>query len=133
VTNPYEQYLENSVLTASPVELVTMLYRIAIEATGDAKVCLQSGDIEGRTKAINRAFEALMELITSLDLTNGGDVADNLLRLYSYMQQRVLQAQCEQDAAPLDEVAKLLTTLNEAWAQLRDGAAEPSYAAYAAV
>jgi flagellar protein FliS len=132
VTNPYEQYLENSVLTATPVELVTMLYRIAIEATGDARVCLRSGDIEGRTKAINRAFEALMELITSLDTANGGDVAENLLRLYSYMQQRILQAQCDQDSAPLDEVARLLATLNEAWSQIREGAADTCYAAYAA-
>ena len=51
----------------------------------------------------------------SLDLKRGGEIAQNLKRLYSYMQTQLLNAHMRQVAEPIVEVSNLLTTLLEGW------------------
>ncbi|MEJ7606016.1 MAG: flagellar protein FliS [Bryobacteraceae bacterium] len=52
VNNPYEQYLEQSVLNASPLELVRMLYRFSLDSIAEARECLSRGDVEGRARPV---------------------------------------------------------------------------------
>src|SRR3954447_24854621 len=72
--NPNDRYLETSVLTATPLELVAMLYRCALESLGEARRCLAQGDITGRVRPVNRAFDAITELSLSLDYEGGGQL-----------------------------------------------------------
>ncbi|MGH9626913.1 MAG: flagellar export chaperone FliS [Bryobacteraceae bacterium] len=113
--NPYEQYLESSVMTASPLELIRMLYRCAIDSIEEARTHLASGDIAARAKPVSRASDALTELLVSLDHSKGGSISAGLADLYAYMQGRLLQAHCEQCDAMFAEVSNLLTTLLESW------------------
>ncbi len=113
--NPYEAYTTGSLFSGNPVNLVIALYQGAVDATQQAERALQARDIPVRTKAINKATSILSELICSLDYERGGEIAQNLKRLYSYMQKQVLTAHMRQKAEPLAEVTKLLTTLLEGW------------------
>ncbi len=117
--NAHSQYLEAEVLSADPVQLISLLYRGALEAVTAARAHLQERDIRRRTRRINQAYEILFELIQSLDHTleknAGGEISQNLARLYAYMQTRLLEANSQQIEAPLTEVENLLTTLAEAW------------------
>jgi flagellar protein FliS len=126
----YERNLETQVYSASPLELTRMLYRGALDAIRTARRCLDAGDIEGRGKAVNRASAILLELLASLDLQAGGEVAASLSRLYDYAHRRVLAAHLEQQSAPLDEAAALLQTLLEGWEACEtDQALNPGQAA----
>jgi flagellar protein FliS len=118
VTNPYEQYLENTVLTATPLELVRMLYDCAIEAVRQARNCLAEGDIAGRARPVTWAFDAIAELMLSLDHEKGGAISKNLADLYSYMQQRLLLGHCTQADEHFAEVERLLTSMAECWTQI---------------
>lgn len=118
MTNPYQQYAENSVLTATPLELVTILYRCALEGIGDARRCLSSGDIEGRVRPVNRAYDAVMELMLSLDHEAGGDLSKNLAELYGYISHLLVLGHSTQSDEKFAEAARLLTTLLESWHQL---------------
>jgi flagellar protein FliS len=111
----YEHYVEGNILTASPLELVRMLYRFVIDNSGDARRCTESGDIEGRGRAVNRATGGLMELLTSLNHQQGGELSSGLAELYGYMASRLLQGHLEQNVQPFDEVVKLMTTLLQSW------------------
>ena len=71
---------------------------------------------------ITKAWEILQELSRSLDHTRGGELSRNLACLYSYIQQRLLDANAGQIDEPLAEAEKLLATLSEAW----DGAKAPA-------
>jgi flagellar protein FliS len=113
--NPYQAYAEGAVGSNSPVRLVISLYEGAQEAARRAVGCLAAGDIWGRSKAINKAVAILSELLAALDLEKGGEIAQNLRRLYSYMQKRLLEAHAHSATAPLAEVDKLLGTLLEGW------------------
>ena len=95
--------------------LVIALYEGAIDASQQARRCLQSGDAFQRSKFITKAFRILTELMLSLDHEKGGSISDNLKQLYAYLQKRVLAAHTGKDEKPLLEVERLLTTMLEAW------------------
>jgi flagellar secretion chaperone FliS len=110
-----DAYLETEVLSASPIQLVEILYRAAIESTGKAIAALEERDIAERARQISRAQVIVSELAASLDHSSGVRLSQDLVELYDYMQRRLAQANIEQQAAPLYDVQRLLITLLEAW------------------
>jgi flagellar protein FliS len=117
--NGHDAYLESRVLSANPVELVNVLYQACLQAVRDARHHLEQGDIGERSRAINKACEIVMELNSSLDRAQGGEIAQRLTQLYEYMLNRLLEANMQQQDAPLSEVLSLLATLAEAWEGVR--------------
>jgi flagellar protein FliS len=116
-TNPYQAYTDGSIFSDNPLNLVVALYEGAITATRQAEAALQARDIWGRSKAINKAIAILTELLVSLDHERGGEISQNLKKLYDYMQVRLLEAHARQKAEPIVEVAGLLSTLLDGWRQ----------------
>jgi flagellar protein FliS len=125
VTNPYESYIENSVLTATPLELVAMLYRCAINSISQARKALAEGDVAGRVQPVNRAYDAVTELSLSLDHNSGGEVARQLSDLYTYISHKIILGHATQSDEAFAEAARLLSTLVESWDELARGAAAP--------
>jgi flagellar protein FliS len=111
----HEAYLEGRILSASPLELVRMLYQGCSDAVREARRLLAEEDVAGRSRAITKAHEILAELSSSLDRSRGGEIAERLARLYDYMQGRLIEANCRQEDGGLVEVLGLLGTLGEAW------------------
>lgn len=116
--NSYDAYLESRVLSATPLELVHLLYGGAIEAVQDARRYLADGKIVERSRAISKACAILIELAATLDHEAGGELAGRLAALYDYMQRRLLEANLQQSDPPLGEVLSLLVTLAEGWAEI---------------
>ena len=115
ICDPYQAYVENGVVGSSSVQLVITLYETAITRIQEAKVCLDSGDIWGRARAISKAVNILTQLIVTLDPEVGGNIASNLDRLYHYMQRRLQEAHAKKLVEPLLEVERLLQQLLESW------------------
>lgn len=111
-------YQQSAVDTASPTELVVMLYDGALRFVGLARAAVERRDIAARSDAISRALAIIGHLRTTLDLDRGGEVAQSLDRLYDYVTSRLLDASFTQQAAPLDDVTKVLTSLRDAWASI---------------
>ncbi len=131
----YRHSLESEVLSASPVELIRILYRAAIDSVVQARVYLRDGEIEGRSRSISKASAIITELATSLDTSAGGDVGRSLAELYDYLQRSLTEANLKQADEPLAECEILLSTLLDGWMQcsLEAGAEEldiplPAYA-----
>jgi flagellar protein FliS len=118
-TSAHDAYLESRVLTADPLELVRILYRLAMDRIRDARQYLEAGDVVARSKAISTASEALGELACSLDHQAGGELSRRLAQLYEYMQWRLVEANFHQSAEQLNEVLGLLSTLSEAWQEIK--------------
>jgi len=108
-------YEENRILSASPVELVRILHAAAVSSIRDAREHLRSGDISSRSRAINKAQMILLELASSLDRTQRQELPERLLVLYDYMLTKLSEANVDQNEAPLAEVSRLLSTLQEGW------------------
>ena len=108
--------VDAGVTTASPHELVAMLFTGAITSIAAAKLHMQHKDTAARGKAITKAISIIDEgLKISLDDKAGGELAQNLKALYEYMCQRLLMANVKNEIEPLDEVSRLLNELSGAW------------------
>ena len=111
-------YLESRVLEASPLELVRLTYRGALDATSLARQHFMAGNIPARTQALNRATALVSELVISLRVVPDAGVQpieQNLRRLYDYVLHQFAQAAIEQSASPLQNADAVLRSLLEAW------------------
>ena len=115
MSNPYQQSLDLEVLTASPIELVVLLYQGAIGAVDAAKRSLEEGDIKERSRQITKACSLLGELAASLHAANAPELSAHLSDLYGYMHRRLCQANIDQTVEPMDDVRNLLSTLLVGW------------------
>ena len=106
-------YKETSVKTASQGTLILMLYDEGIKRIEGA-VQLLSGEtvpatsIEQINNHILKAQEIVSELMASLNTEKGGQIANNLMAIYSYFYQKFLLANIEKDVALLKEILKLM-------------------------
>jgi flagellar protein FliS len=110
--------------TRSPMELVVMLYDGAIRFMQEAREAIGRKDVVARTEATRRALDVIAELQNTLNLTEGGDIARELDRLYTYISTRIVDV-TRGDAAAADEICKLLGTLREGWLQAAAAVAGP--------
>ncbi|CAE6686031.1 Flagellar secretion chaperone FliS [Paraburkholderia domus] len=108
--------VETGVMGASPHRLIVMLYQGARQAIAQARMHVQQGNVPARGEAIGKAIQIVESgLQLSLNLEVGGEVAERLDALYTYMSRRLLEANIKQSEAMLVEVDGLLATLEEAW------------------
>ncbi len=108
--------VETGVMGASPHRLIVMLYQGARQAIAQARMHVQQGNVPARGEAIGKAIQIVESgLQQSLNVEAGGEIAERLDALYSYMSRRLLEANIKQSEAMLVEVDGLLATLEEAW------------------
>jgi len=103
---------------ASPHRLITMLLDGALEKISSAKGFLQRGEIANKGNYISWAISIIEGLRLSLDVEKGGEVAENLDRLYDYMERRLVEANAGNSEEMLDEVSNLLVTIKTAWQEI---------------
>jgi flagellar secretion chaperone FliS len=113
-----DAYLESEILSASPVRLVELLYRGAIEAANKAREAVERGNIAERNRQITRAQAIVGELSISLDHQRGGTLSRELVEVYDYIYRKLVEANTEQRVDPLLEARKLLEVLLEAWTSI---------------
>jgi len=122
--------IESGVHAADPHKLISMLFQGALLAVANAKNGIQRKDIAAKGTAISKAILIIGEgLQASLDKNVGGELAQNLDALYSYMCTRLLIANVNNDVAALDEVARLLGELKGAWDSIRQNVTAPAQTA----
>jgi len=118
--------VQTKAMSASPVQLITMLFDGARTAIAQARYHLQAGNIAQKGSSLSKAIDIIESgLRAVLDHEAGGEIAANLDSLYEYMGRRLMQANLHNDAGILDEVDRLLADLASAWAQMGSGAAAP--------
>jgi flagellar secretion chaperone FliS len=121
VAAPYRQgrdYMRSKVETASKTQLVMMLYDGAIRFLTIGREKMLAGDIEAQNSYICKAQRILGELISTLDHQAGGEIADNLNRLYIYMLQRLVEANVNDQPEAVEEAIELLRELRAGWEQV---------------
>jgi len=115
--NPQMQYLRTRVLTATPGELLVMLYDGLLQRLRQSKLSIEENRIDKAGELLGSAHDILGELMTSLDAKQSPELAENLLNLYMYCKELLIKALAELDTKHLDEAQELLGPLREAWAE----------------
>lgn len=115
--NPQDQYRQDYVTTASPVDLVIMLYEGCIKQLKLAKIHLESSEPAKVSECCEKAEEIILELVRSLNLSI--PISENLLELYQFMVDEIVRADLAKDAEPITPVIEMLTSLCEAWKETK--------------
>lgn len=111
-------YRQQSVLTATPGQLVVMLYDGCLRFLHQAAYAMRDGDRLRSGDRLRRAEAIVGELLVTLDHEQGGEVAVRLQAIYVFARRQLMEARREQDPAKVDTVAELLGELRESWAQI---------------
>lgn len=115
------QYQQMHVSTASPMELVMMLYNEAIQALDMAEAAFEIKDpsrIEQIGNHLLHAQDVITELAVSLDMEKGGEIAQHLHRLYDFMVVHLSRADVLKEIKGIRDVRKMLGDLKESWAEV---------------
>ncbi len=103
---------------ANGVVLIQMLFDGLIDSLVEAQGHLRHGAIAEKGVAISRASRIVVGLQGSLDFEKGGDLAQNLNELYSYVTRRLIYANAQNDAGCLQEVQGLMNEIRQAWREV---------------
>jgi flagellar protein FliS len=107
---------------ASPHRLILMLMAGALDRLAQARSAIEHKDISLKGRMISKATNIIEGLQGSLDRQQAPEYADNLDRLYDYMQRRLLEANLNNDIRLLDEVSELMRTIKSGWEEIAPGA-----------
>ena len=107
--------VSSGVATSNNVQLIQMLFDGLLESLATARGHIQHNNINEKSKAIARASRIVIGLQGALDFEKGGDLANNLNELYSYVTRRLFHVNAHNDLAVLDEIHGLMREIRDAW------------------
>ncbi|MES1227858.1 MAG: flagellar export chaperone FliS [Armatimonadota bacterium] len=113
-----DQYRKAAVSTASPLQLVIMLYDGALRFMQQGKAAMASGDLQEHNDKLQKAQKIIAELTSCLDMDQGGEIAQNLFALYDFAYNRLVTANVEDRPDCIDQAMKVLSELRESWVQV---------------
>ncbi|GHU32757.1 flagellar protein FliS [Spirochaetia bacterium] len=134
-TNALSTYKNTGISTASASQLVIMLYDGAIRHLDQSLELLHANmekkdpaKIEKISRSILKAQEIIAELMSTLNMDEGGDVAKNLLSLYTWFHRELLEANIAQDIHQVTVVRNLMSELRDAWNEIssKNESSQPS-------
>jgi len=112
-------YQATQISTATKEQLLLITYDIAIRSCRLAEAALdtsgQSQDYDVAHREIVRAQDVIRELMVTLNTEKGGEMAQNLMRLYDYMYQQLVEANIKKDAKNVHAVLTMLEDLKSTW------------------
>ena len=117
--------VETSISSASPHQLIKLLLDGFFEAVTESRGHMRKKDVQAKADAITRAIRIVDEgLKASLDANAGGELANNLHGLYTYVCLRLTQANLTNDESALDECVNLMEPIRQAWSAITPTTAE---------
>ena len=111
--NPYAQYNNNKIMTASPQELTLMLYDGAIKFNNIAITAIEENDIQKAHTNIMKVQRIIEEFQMTLDFKY--EVANDINNVYNYIMGRLREANMTKDKEILEEVSTHLHTMRDTW------------------
>lgn len=111
------QYQQNQVGTASPEQILLMLYDGAIRFTRRAISGIEDNRPEMKLSGVAKAMAIIAEFSNSLNHDIGGQIAEDLDALYNFMMRELTSANLNNDIEKLRNVEKLLVDLRQTWGE----------------
>lgn len=114
---PYSAYRKSSVETATPGKLLLMLFNGGIRFLHLGQRALTEKNYYEADKNLGRVQDILTELMSTLDMEQGGEIAAGLHLLYDFYRRQTIEANIKKDAALLDPVLEFFQTFRDTWSE----------------
>lgn len=115
--NAFKTYHEDKIMTASPIELVILLYDEAIKQLKMAGFAMEENDIERTNNSLIKAQDIVSELVRSLDLKT--NIARELLEIYDFVLNTIMEINLKKDKEKLEPIIDILSELRSAWVEVK--------------
>lgn len=112
----YAAYANNKVTTATPADLVLMLYEGAIKFCNIAVAAIENNDIQKAHNNLMKAQNIILEFQASLDYKYA--TAKDFNEVYTYLLRRLREANMKKDTEIIEEVLKHLRTMRDTWKEV---------------
>jgi flagellar protein FliS len=123
--NPWQSYRQAATKTATPGQLVLMLFDGALRFLDRALIGFDLDDPLESNLAINnnilKAQDIIRELNASLNMELGGEFSSTMRRLYNYYDSQLSKSNLQKDPAGVQLVIRLLTEIRNAWSEMLSG------------
>ena len=115
--NAYANYKQTSIETATPEKLLLMLFDGGIKFLNLGMLAIEQKDYSSTNKWLVKVQDILFELMVSLDMDKGGEIASNLYKLYDFYRNEVIKANIAKDTKLLPPVLEFLRLYRDMWAE----------------
>lgn len=116
--NPYAQYRQNSIETATPTRLIVMLYDGAIRFLSQSVTAMLAKKYDRQSEGINKAQAIISHLRETLDFEAGGAVATHLDSFYLGLFNTLTEANIHDKPELVERVIEALRELRDAWTEV---------------
>jgi flagellar secretion chaperone FliS len=113
--NSASRYREMEVLSATPGQLVVMVYDHLLQNLYRAHLAVEKNDVAACGEALGKGREALTELFATLDHDKGGAIAQQLASLYTFFLGELATLGVRPDLTKLERITAMITDLREAF------------------
>ena len=111
--NPYEKYKQNNVLTASPGELIVMLFEGCLRFLRLAHKALVEKDFENSNTNLIKAQNIILELMSSLNFEY--EISNSLYSSYNYIFRELIEINIKKDAQRLKPIIEMVDGYHKTW------------------
>lgn len=118
MNNAIEHYKRIQIQTVDEKKLVVMLYDGALKFLREAKKAIGNKDIENAHNNIIKVQRIISELLVSLNMEKGGEIAKNLQAIYLFINKQLMIANIKKDLKILNDLEEILSTLREGFHQI---------------
>lgn len=101
------------------LDLIIRCYDTVIQDLLQAKEYHLGRRVEATYDRIRHAQDIITELLVNLDYERGGDIAQNLSRIYNFVLRQLIGVNSKQNTETYDHLVRILTDLKDAWEQVR--------------
>ena len=115
--NPQDAYIRQKIMTASPVELIVMLFEGLKKDMFQAQRAIRKNDMENAKLKIMHAQDIVAELASSLDLNV--EMSADLLDIYEFVIIELESVFNNKDADKLDALMEIAGTFKDTWNEIQ--------------
>ena len=126
--NPTDQYLSQKINAANPEQLVALLLEGAKRFTDQAVAAIQRRDLQGKARLVNRVSAIVEELMVRLNHEEGGEVVENLTRIYEWWLHELFSAGQAGQVERLQRISAQMESMRKSWEELGSRRVTPAEA-----
>lgn len=115
-----DKYLVQRVMGASPEQQAALLMEAGQRYLGKAVKAMASKDPVEASRCFIRVTDIISESVCRLSLEDGGELVQNLLKVYGWWTREIFEASSAKDTVRLDAVASHMGEIRQAWEQLHE-------------
>ena len=114
--NPYQKYMEQSISTMSPVQLVVALFDKSEQELKKAIYYIENKQIENANKSLTKVQDIVATLSSSLKMKY--EISENLASIYDYLSEQLVKANIHKDIEIIKELIPFFSELKESFVQV---------------